>query len=105
VRGGDIVKRWRGLKDLIEDAIDQGSRAIEEVHGQAGRWVFDLLERVPPLATPARRVRALQQTVIARTYGTIRLVNRLVGGIVTVAIDVAETAPRKASAPPGDRPS
>jgi hypothetical protein len=103
VRGGDIVKRWRGLKDLIEDAIDQGSRAIEEVHGQTGRWVFDLLERVPPLATPARRARALQQTVIARTYGTIRLANRLVAGIATIAIDVAETAPPKTSAPPPSR--
>jgi len=98
------VKRWRGLKDLIEDAIDQGSRAIEEVHGQAGRWVFDLLERVPPLATPARLARSLQQTVVARTYGTIRLVNRVVGGIIGIAIDAAGTAPRKASVP-GDRPS
>ncbi len=103
MRGGEPVKRWRGLKDLIEDAIDQGSTAVGEIHGQAGRWVFDLLERVPPLAAPARLARSLQQAIVARTYGSIRLVNRLVGGIVAIAIDVAEAAPRKTSAPPGDR--
>jgi hypothetical protein len=99
------VKRWRGLKDLVEDAVDHGSRAVEEVHGQAGRWVFDLLEQVPPLATPARLARSLQQVAIARTYGTIRLANRVVGGIVTIALDVAASAPRKRSPPPGDRSS
>ena len=99
------MKRWRGLKDLIEDAIDQGSRAIEEIHGQAGGWVFDLLEQVPPLAKPARLARSLQQTVIARTYGTIRLVNRVVGGIAAIAIDAAGAGPGKTSAPPGDRSS
>jgi hypothetical protein len=104
VRGGEIVRRWRGLKDLVEDAIDHGSRAIEEIHRQAGRWVFDLLEKVPPLAAPARLGRSLQQAVIGRTYGTIRLVNRVVGGIAEIAIDAAERAPRKTSATRPTRP-
>jgi hypothetical protein len=34
-------------------------------------------------------VRSLQQRAIAGTYGTIRLVNRLAGGVVVLAIDVA----------------
>jgi hypothetical protein len=97
------VKRWRGLKDLVEDAIDHGSRAIEEVHTQAGRWVFDVLERVPALATPARLARSVHETVVARTYATIRLVNRAIGGIAAVAIDAAEAAPRKRSAAPDRR--
>jgi hypothetical protein len=99
------MNRWRGLKDLIQDAVENGSRAIEEVHAQAGRWVFDLLERVPPLATPARLARSLQQAVIARTYETIRLVNRAVGGLVGVVIDAAAAEPRKGPAARGGRRS
>lgn len=83
------MRRWRGLAELVVDAVDHGSRAVEEVHGQAGRWVFDLLERVPPLAGPARLVRSLQQRAIAGTYKTIRLANRLAGGLVVLAIDAA----------------
>ncbi len=96
------MTRWRGLMELVEDAIDQGSRAIEEVHGKAGRWAFELLERVPLLAPPVRVVRSVQQTVIARTYRTIRLVNRGIGAVVGMAIDAAEEHSRPA--PPDDRP-
>lgn len=91
------MKRLRGLAELVVDAVDHGSRAVEELHAQTGRWVFDLLERVPPLAAPARLVRSLQQQAIARTYGTIRLVNRLGGELAGVAIDLASrevTPPR-----------
>ena len=93
------MTRWRGLKDLVEDAIDQGTRAIERIHAQAGRWVFGILQRVPPLATPARLASSLQQRIIVGTDGKIRLVNHLVGGIVGIALDLADAAPRRRPPP------
>ena len=78
------MERWRGLKDLVQDAIDQGSTAVEQVHQQVARRTFDILEYVPPLAEPARRARLLQEAVIGGAYDAIRLVNRVVGAEVWI---------------------
>ncbi len=87
------MERWRGLKDLVQDAIDQGSTAVEQVHQQVARRTFDILEYVPPLAEPARRARLLQEAVIGGAYDAIRLVNRVVGAVAGAVMDVVEAAP------------
>jgi hypothetical protein len=87
------MKRWTGLKDLVQDAIDQGSTAVEQVHQQVARTTFDILEYVPPLAEPARRARLLQEAVIGGAYDAIRLVNRMVGVVAGAVMDAVEPAP------------
>jgi uncharacterized membrane protein len=87
------MKRWLGLAELLEDGIDHGTIAVEQVHQATARIVFDVLERVPPLAPPARLARSLQQEAISRTYRTIRLVNGVVGALVGTALAAAESDP------------
>jgi hypothetical protein len=99
------MNRWRGVSDLVGDAIDGGSRAIEAIHVQAGAWVFDLLQRVPPLAGPARLARSIQRATIAGTYAAIRLVNRAAVALAAVAIDAAAAGGPSRAAPSAPRAS
>lgn len=100
------MRRWRGLKSLIVDAVDHGSRAVEKIQMEAARLPFDILEQIPPLTVPVKGVRAIHDTALSGTHGMIRLVNRVVGDTLDVVFDVVEK--RQASsvevAPRGDEP-
>ena len=51
VRGQDMneIKRWRGLKRLLQDAVVHGATAIEQVHLKTAERPFEILKRIPPL--------------------------------------------------------
>lgn len=84
------MRRWRGLKSLIIDAVDHGSRAVERVQLETARLPFDVLERVPGIATPVKGVRAVHDVSVTTTHTIIRLVNRAVGGTLDVVFDLVE---------------
>ena len=91
--------RWRGLKDLVLDAVDHGAAEVEKVHRESVRVPLELLARVPRLAAPARAVAGIADTALAATYGTVRLATRAAGEIAAVGLTVAEalTAAREAA--------
>jgi hypothetical protein len=84
------MKRWRGLKDLVQDAVDSGASALERVQKQAAATPFGLLEKVPPLEAPARRVHALHDAAVGGVYGMVRWVNRGAGAVLDGVLDVLE---------------
>ncbi len=87
------MKRIRGLKSLVQSAVEHGSRAVEKVQIEMAKTPFDILEQVPPLKVPAAGVRLIYNTSVSTTHGVIRLVNKVVGDTLDVVIDtVAETA-------------
>ena len=87
------MKRIRGLKSLVQAAVEHGSRAVEKVQIEMAKTPFDILEQVPPLKVPAAGVRLIYNTSVSTTHGVIRLVNKVVGDTLDVVIDtVAETA-------------
>jgi hypothetical protein len=86
------VKRWRGLRALIGDAVEHGSSAIERVHLATAGRTFAVLEQIPVIAEPARAIHQIHDTVVANTYGTIREVNRVVGDAIDAALDQLEYA-------------
>jgi hypothetical protein len=88
------LKKWRGLKDLVQAAVDKGATAIEEVHRHTSARPFELLEKVPGIAAPVRGVRQLHDLAVAVTYGMVRWVNRLAGKTVDVALDALERQDR-----------
>ena len=45
------MKRWRGLKSLVRDAVEHGSRAIEKVHKETADKPFLILESIPAIST------------------------------------------------------
>ncbi|WP_437927246.1 hypothetical protein WMF37_50890 [Sorangium sp. So ce291] len=95
------MERWRGLKDLVEDAVDHGSRAVERLQKHAAKRPFDLLEQIPPLRAPVRGVRLIHDTTLSGVHGAIRLVNRAVGGTVDVVLDLVEQKRQPPGAPDG----
>ena len=92
------MKRLRGLRVLVGDAIEHGSKAVEDVHKATAARTFTVLEAIHPIATPAKVVHVLHDGWLTGVYGIIRAVNTVVGKTLDVAIDVAES--RDEEAPP-----
>jgi hypothetical protein len=108
VRALSSFARLRGLRSLVEEAVEHGSKAVEHVHKATAARTFVVLEAIPPIATPARLVHVVHDVSLTSVYGMIRVVNRLVGTMLDVAIDVAEASPsreapeEKCSHPPSE---
>lgn len=84
------MKRARGLKSLVEQAVDHGSRAIERVQLETAKVPFDLIEQIPGLKVPASGVRTIYNTGVSGVHGMIRLVNKVVGDTIDVVLDTVE---------------
>lgn len=86
------LTRWRGLKDLLRDAVEQGTHAIERVHLDTARRPFAVLKRIPPLSEPAQGIHQVHDTFVKLSYGNVRLATRALSGAADVAFDaVART--------------
>jgi hypothetical protein len=83
-------ERWRGLRALVEDAVEHGSSAIERVHLETAARPFAVLEHLPVTATVARGVHVAHDAIASSVYQTIRATNRFVGTATAIAIDIAE---------------
>ena len=84
------VKRLRGLKALVQDAVEHGSHAVERVQKETANRPFTILEAIPPIALPARGVHVIYDLTVSTTHVAVRLVTRLVGVGLDVALDVAD---------------
>lgn len=86
----DALKRLRGLRTLVGEAVDHGSKAVEQVHKATAARTFFVLEAIPPIAKPAKVVHVVHDASLTGIYGMIRAVNHVVGKTLDVAMDVAE---------------
>ncbi len=86
------IDRLRGLRALLEDAVDQGTSAVERVHRATAARPFAILDEIPPIAVPARGVRVVHDATVSVVYESIRQVNRLVGATLALAIDAVDAA-------------
>ncbi|WP_437284641.1 hypothetical protein [Sorangium sp. So ce406] len=93
------MERWRGLKDLVQDAVDNGSRAVERLQKHAAKLPFDLLEQIPPIAAPVRGIRLVHDTMVSGVHVAIRLVNRVAGHAIDGVLDVVEQQKGPAGTP------
>ncbi len=84
------MQRWRGLKSLVVDAVEHGSRAVEHVQKETARRPFEILAMIPPLEVPVKGIHLIHDTAVSGVHGMIRLVTRVVGGTVDVVLDVVE---------------
>jgi hypothetical protein len=93
------VDQLRGLRALLEAAVDQGTSAVERVHRATAARPFAVLDAIPPVALPARGVRAVHDAILDTVYGSIRQANRIVGGTLALAIDVIDKAELSSDVP------
>lgn len=110
------MKRLRGLKDLLVDAVDHGAGAIEKVHLGTAKRTFDVLEAIPGLDEPSKLVHVVHDASVHGVYTTVRLVTRGVGAALGLVLDganaivertaedVSSGAPTPADPPHADGP-
>jgi hypothetical protein len=84
------MDQLRGLRQLIETAVDQGTSAVERVHRATAARPFAVLDAIPAVAAPARGVRIVHDAILDTVYASIRGVNHVVGSALSVAIDAVE---------------
>jgi hypothetical protein len=84
------MKRLRGLRALVEEVVEHGSKAVEDVHKATAARTFFVLEAIPPIARPARVVHTVHDLWVSGVYGTIRVCNKVVGRTLEVALDMAD---------------
>jgi hypothetical protein len=87
------VSRWRGIKAMVTDAVEHGSRAVETLQKQGAARPLAVLEAIPALAAPAGLVRAVHDYAVTTTHEGIRFVNQVVGGLIDGVLDTVEQAP------------
>lgn len=84
------MDRWRGLKALVQDTVEHGSRAVERLQKETAKRPFDLLEQIPPLQLPVKGIREIHDVAVSGVHGVIRLVNRVAGDTLDVVLDGIE---------------
>lgn len=88
-----MIRRWRGLKALIHDAVDRTTELVDEGHESTSRTVMRTIDTVaPPLGEPARAVESVRRLTTRSVLATIRIVNRTVEVVTDVGIELAERA-------------
>lgn len=80
----------RGWKELIQDGIDRGTHAVQQVHEDIAGTPLAVLQQIEPLAKHATGIREIQLQLIGSVYDSIRTVNRVVGDLAGEVIDKLE---------------
>lgn len=82
--------RLKGLKDLVQDAVEHGATAVQKVHEDIASRPFDALEATP-IRLPVQGVRFVHDTITRTVYASIRGVNRIAGAAAGAIIDEIES--------------
>jgi hypothetical protein len=88
------VRRLRGAVALVTDAVDAAATETHRVHEVFARRPYAVLERVGPIAAPVRAVEGIHSAVMETVYGSVRILNAIVGAVVTTSIDRLGTGPK-----------
>ena len=80
----------RGAKDLLEDAVLAGTDAAQRLQLSVARQPYAILEKITPVAVPARAVEQVQTAITLGIYGTIRSVTRATAAVASHALDLVE---------------
>ena len=93
------MRRWRGLKALVHDAVDATTALVWEGHDVTFRNLRRVTDRLGPVADPGRIVDRVARASTSLTLETIQRVNDVVETLVDIAIDAAVPAPAEDEEP------
>jgi hypothetical protein len=93
------MQKWRGLKDLLQSAVENGSAAIESIQKKTAERPFKILESIAPLTVPVRGIHEIYDSAVSNTHQMIRLTTRVVGQTLDVAIDAIDAIDSPAEPP------
>jgi pimeloyl-ACP methyl ester carboxylesterase len=86
------IRRWRGLKALVHDAVDATTDLVDLGHESAMRSVRRVTDQVEPLREPVRFADGVRRVSMRGVLGAIKVVNRAVELVSDAALDFAERA-------------
>jgi len=83
-----LLNKAELLKDMIQTAIDNGARTVEDVHKSVADMPFEALEKSGLLDEDRQKLRDKNQQTIGMVYEKIRDINQKIGEL---ASDMFET--------------
>ncbi|MBF0227331.1 MAG: hypothetical protein HQK76_17945 [Desulfobacterales bacterium] len=75
--------KLRELKDLIQEAIDNGATTVEQIHKDIANKPFEVLERINISGEKIQKIQELQDKTIGNVYELIRTLNQKIGEIAS----------------------
>ena len=85
------MRRWRGLKSLVHDAVDRVTDLVGEGHESTARTILRVTDRVPSISKRARAVNEIRRISTRGVLGSIKIVNRAVRVASDLGLDLATT--------------
>lgn len=81
------MRRLRGVKALIHDAVDRTVDLVGEGHEATARSVLRAASLVPPAEAPVRQVDRLRRVITTGVLDSIKGVNRVVAVVTDAGLD------------------
>ncbi len=75
------MKRIKELKDLVQEAIDNGATTVEQIHKSLANMPFEVLEKINLNGATVDKLGNFQKETIGTVYDFIRSVNAKAGDI------------------------
>jgi len=82
--------RIEAIKDLIQEAVDQGATTVEQIHKTIADMPFTVLEQRGLFDDATTSVRDTTQRTIGSVYDAIRRINREIGGLASHVFEAIE---------------
>lgn len=86
------MRRWRGLKRLVHDAVDHTADLVQQSQESVARRTLGYIQLFEPAAGPARAIDQIRRISTAGVHATIHGVNHAVRDLTDGGIDAAERA-------------
>lgn len=82
-----LLNKLELLKDMIQTAIDNGARTVEDIHKAIADLPFEILEKNGMLDDDKQQLRERSQQTIGAVYGTIREINQKIGELASDMVE------------------
>lgn len=86
-----LLTRIEAIKDLIQEAIDQGATSVEHIHNAiAGMPLEALAKRGLLQEGDIASIKATQEATVGMVYEAIRRVNKEVGDVASAVFEAID---------------
>ena len=75
------MKKIKELKDLVQEAIDNGATTVEQIHKSLANMPFEVLAKINVSGSTVDKLENFQKETIGTVYDFIRSVNAKAGDI------------------------
>jgi histone H3/H4 len=86
------MAKKKGVTRSIQDSIDEGATAVEEIHKSIADLPLKILEGSDVLRKPVKEVRRVQERAIGAVYDLVRKINHEVGAVASDVLAEAGAA-------------